>query len=180
MACIRCPSSRMVTVVADSPVPSTPVPGRRNAAAAGGGPAGRAARGQKCQVGGQQQGRDGAQHVPVQQQVDAVQVSPDSQDPAGHALANCHRLAARDDGHRAAGRPRASNSTAALLPEIKINTAVSAAVEGQRPRGQDSCCPLSWVYIQVPPECRRGRPEDAGAFRPGLSPGDGHAGKQVA
>ena len=63
-----------------------------------------AAHGEVGQVLGQQPGRDGAQHVPVQHQVDAVQVGPDGQGPSGQALPDGEGLAASDDDEVPGGR----------------------------------------------------------------------------
>ena len=48
--------------------------------------------GQEDQVLGQQARGDGAEHVAIQQQVDAVQVSPDGQGPPGQARPDGQRL----------------------------------------------------------------------------------------
>jgi hypothetical protein len=81
-----------VAVAVDQAVNLDRLPGRQHGLAVlapdrgpgwlGAGLAG-AAHGEVGQVMGQQPGRDGPQHVPVHDQVDAVQVGPDGQGPPG-------------------------------------------------------------------------------------------------
>ena len=84
-------------------------PGRLGVGRAG------AAHGEVGQVLGQEPGRGDAQQVPVQEQVDAVDVGPDGQGPPGEALLEGEVLAAGDDDEVPAGRDAAIRHTGSLI-----------------------------------------------------------------